>query len=57
LRIRTERMWSDLAVEHLYGDVRVVGRDLPPALAAVVGSDTYERDLLRRVRLDPPARR
>ena len=43
-RVGSQRIGGDLSMQHLAGDVGVVGRDLPPALRSVDGSDPYEPD-------------
>ena len=44
-RAPAERMGRDLAVEDQRGDVGVVGRDLAPALGAVVGPDAQQPEV------------
>ena len=51
-RVPPKRPGRDLAVQHLRGDVGVVGRDLAPALRAVLGGDPHEADELVAERLD-----
>ncbi len=51
-RVIAQRVRCDLAVEHVRRDVRVVRRDLSPALGAVVGADADERDPLVAEALD-----
>jgi hypothetical protein len=41
-RVRAQRPGRNLAVEDLRGDVGVIGRNLPPALGAFIGSHPYE---------------
>ena len=43
-RVRPQGVGRDLTVQHGGRDVRVVGRDLPPALGAVVGADPDDAD-------------
>ena len=45
-RVLAQRIGRDLAVQNLRRDVGVVGRDLPPALAALIGADPNEADKL-----------
>ena len=51
-RVTTQCMRRDLAMENVRGDVRVVRRDLTPALGAVVGAYANQRDIFGREALD-----
>ena len=51
-RVLAERPGRDLPVQDRAGDVGVVGRDLAPALRAVVGGDADEADELVAEGLD-----
>jgi len=45
-RVGTEAPFGDLPVENVAGDVRVIGRNLTPALASVISGDPHKPDKL-----------
>ena len=51
-RIPSERIRCHLPMQHEGGNIGIIGRDLPPSLAAVFGGYLYETNKLRAEGLD-----